>query len=239
MKRALLLVLLVAACNADVDPPWQLAHDRIIAVRAEPPRILPGEQARIDLLVGFQAQPVAVRSPDAAYVVSPASLADTMAVGADGWVVTAPTADRMAAARGELGLEAEAPIPLVVGVAAAWPNPVMSPNEAGFGATKTVWLGEQGANPELVGLTIGGVEAPPEGTEIVIPKDGETRLAVEADDTGGSVNWLTSCGEMHDFDLAKAYLTVGPEDPTEGELVIVVRDAAGGVVWRVWPIRAE
>jgi hypothetical protein len=53
------------------------------------------------------------------------------------------------------------------------------------------------------------------------------------------VNWLTSCGEMHDFDLHSAYLTVGPDDPQEGELAVILRDERGGVAWRVWPIRSE
>lgn len=236
--RALLVVALVA-CNADVDPPWQLEHDRIIAVRADPPRIVAGEQARIDLLVGFETQPVTTRAPDVAQVVSPMSMADTMAVDAGDWIVTAPSEERIAAARAELGLLPDAPVPVRVGVAAAWPNPVMSPNPAGFGAIKTVWLGESRQNPALAGLMINGAEPPLEGETIVVPKDVKVPVFVEADDSKHIVNWLTSCGEMHDYDLHSAYLTVGPDDPQEGELAVVVRDEFGGVVWRVWPIRAE
>jgi hypothetical protein len=238
VKRALILVALVA-CNVDIDPPWQLAHDRIIAVRADPPGIASGQQSRIDLLVGFETQPVATRAPDVAMIVSPESMADVMAVEAGSWIVTAPGDERIAAARAELGLPPEAPVPLRVGVAAAWPNPVMSPNPAGFGAIKTVWLGESRPNPELVGLLINGVEPPPEGETIVVPKDTSVPLYIEADDSKDIVNWLTSCGEMHDFDLHAAYLTVGPDDPQLGEIAVVLRDERGGVVWRVWPIRAE
>jgi hypothetical protein len=43
---------------------------------------------------------------------------------------------------------------------------------------------------------------------------------------------------MHDFDLAKAYLRVEPEDPHQGTLGVVVRDTAGGVAWQFWPISA-
>ena len=240
MNRAVLFfaVLSVAACNADVDEPWQLAHDRIIAVRAEPPRIAPGEQSTIDLLVGFAEQPAAEKSPDFAMVVSPPSLSDLMAPGDGKWVVTAPPEERLAAARSELGLPPGAPVPLQIGVAAAWPNPVMSPNDAGFGGLKTVWLGESVTNPTLEGLTINGVEVPA-GEAIVVAKDTKIPLYVEADDEVQIVNWLTSCGEMHDFDLHSAYLTVGPEDPQEGELAVVVRDPSGGVAWRVWPITSE
>lgn len=241
MNRLLIVLALVAVgCNVDVDEPWELSHDRIIAVRATPPRILPGEQARIDLLLGYETLPVAVKSPDFANVVSPASMADAMAVDSSGWVVTAPSEERLAAARAELGLEAGAPVPLQIGVAAAWPYPVMSPDPAGFAATKTVWLGESRPNPELVDLMIGGAEAPPEGTEIVVPADGsEVRLFVEADDEKQNVNWLSSAGVMHDFDLHSAYLTVDVEDPQAGEMAVVLRDEFGGVTWRVWPVRAE
>jgi hypothetical protein len=63
-------------------------------------------------------------------------------------------------------------------------------------------------------------------------------LVVDFDDTY-TVNWLTSCGTMHDFDLPRAYLRVEPEDPHAGALGVVVRDARGGVAWRLWPISAE
>lgn len=237
--RALLLLLALVACNADVDPPWQLEHDRIIAVRAEPPRILAGEQSRIDLLVGFDMNPVTERAPDIATVVSPMTLSGIVTSEGGHWIVRAPGEDQLAAARDELELPAGAPVPVRVGVAAAWPNPVMSIDGAHFGATKTVWIGESKVNPQLVGVQIGGVDDPPTDVELVVPADGETPLHVEADDSMEIVNWLTSAGEMHDFDLHAAYLTFGPEDKTEGELALVVRDLYGGVAWRVWRIRAE
>lgn len=239
MNRFLLIAIAAstAACAADLDEPWQLEHDRIIAVRAEPPAVLPGEQAQIDLLVGFAEGPVAERAPDVAQVVSPMSLASSLGPDAGAWVVTAPSEDKLAAARTELGLPAGAPVPLQVGVAAAWPNPVKSYDSMHFGAVKTVWLGETRANPTMTGLTINGVD--PGTDDLVVPKDTEVRLFVEGDDTVDIVNWLTSCGTMHDFDAHSAYLTVAPEDPQEGQLVLVFRDPKGGVTWRVWNIRAE
>jgi hypothetical protein len=50
---------------------------------------------------------------------------------------------------------------------------------------------------------------------------------------------LTSCGTMHDFDLPQAYLRVETDDPQAGELGVVLRDAHGGVAWKVWPVKAE
>jgi hypothetical protein len=232
------LIVFLVGCGGDLDEPWQLAHDRIIAVRATPPRILPGETATLDMLLGFEAGPVVERGPDVVTVVSPMSLADTLEVGT--WKITAPSEDRLAAARTELGLMPGAPVPLQLGVGAAWPYEVVTPDESfqGFGATKTVWLGESATNPELTGMLINGNDAPA-GTEIVVPKEDKVPLFLEGDDSVDIVNWLTSCGEMHDFDLPSAYLKVLPDQPQEGELAVVKRDDRGGVTWRVWPIRAE
>ena len=218
MKRALLLF--VAACTGDVDPPWQLDHDRIIAVRATPPHIPAGATSTIDLFVGHKGAPTSMQAPDAVTVVSPMSLADTLS----GTTVTAPSEDRLAAARTELGLMPGAPVPLQLGVGVA----------AGqLAATKTVWLGDSMDNPTLDGVTVGDV-AP--GASIVIPELTDVHLFVNADDSVETVNWLTSCGSMHDYDLHKAYMRIEKNDPTTGELAVVLRDGKGGVVWQVWPI---
>jgi hypothetical protein len=232
----LALIALLVGCNADLDEPWDLNHDRIIAVRANPPRILPGETSTIDLLLGFSEMPVVERGPDLAMVVSPMSLADTLRPDNGGWVVTAPSEERLAAARVELELEPGAPVPLMVGVAVMWPYEVAAVDGRTFAATKTVWLGESATNPELTGMMINNT-AP--GDALVVPKEDKVPLFVEADDTIDIVNWLTSCGEMHDFDLHAAYLKVLPDQPQEGQLAVVKRDDKGGVSWRVWPIQAE
>lgn len=238
--RALAIAVVLVGCSADIDDPWELDHDRIIAVRAEPPGIEPGEKSELTVLLGYEVMPVEERAPDVAMVVSPPSLANVLAPDGGKWIVTAPSAAQLDAARAELGLMPDAPVPLRVGIGVAWPTPVMSPDPSGFGAIKTVWLGTEGVNPALNGLMIGGVELE-DDADIVLPKDEmvKTRLAVEADDQRDIVNWLTSCGAMHDFDLAKAYLTWGPDDRTEGQLAIVLRDELGGVTWRVWPCRVE
>lgn len=239
MKRVLLFVAL-AGCNADIDMPWELDHDRIIAVRATPPSISPGESSTIDLLAGFDMAPVAERGPDFVQVVSPMSFADLVQPSGPGmWTVTAPTEERLAAARTELGIADGMPVPLRLGVAAAWPTPVMSPEGNGFGATKIVWLGVSASNPTLSGLTVNGVEAPA-GTDLVVPKAEKVPLFVDADDEVDIVNWLSSAGTVHDFDLHAGYLTFDdPEDKLEGQLAVIVRDPLGGVAWRFWSIRAE
>ena len=228
MTRLLVvLVVFAAACDGDLDPPWQLDHERIVAVRATPPAILSGERSELDGLLSMGPGLTEEAVPELAAVVAPQSLAGVLAPDAGKWVVTAPGEDQLAAARAELGLDPGAPVPLQIGVSYAGQS---------LYALKTVWLGQTGANPELSMIAMDGAP-PPEG-EIVVGKEVDVPLSIEALVTD-EVNWLTSCGTMHDFDLPEAYLRVEPEDPVMGELVVVRRDDRAGVVWRVWPIRAE
>ena len=220
--RGSALLLALAACTSDVDPPWQLDHDRIVAVRATPPHLLSGATTQIDLLTAHKGATTAVVAPDGILVVSPKSLMDTPISGA---TITAPDDAHLAAARMELGLAADAPVPLEIGVASG-----------ALAATKTVWLGDSADNPTLSGVTIMG--APPPAM-LVVPPVTDVRLFVNADDSVDIVNWLTSCGTMHDYDLHSAYLRVEKKDPQSGELALVVRDGKGGVVWQVWPIQAQ
>jgi hypothetical protein len=233
VKRLLLLTALLAGCVDDIDEEWQLDHDRIIAVRATPPHIVSGERAVLDMLVGRKGDHPLETAPAGAMVVSPESLADLLTVDSQGWGVTAPLEDRLAAARTELGLAADAPVPLVVGVGV---TDASFPSGAGpFAATKTVWLGDSAQNPTLDGVTIDGAPPP---AEIVVGKEVDVRLSVPFADPD-RVRWMTSCGTMHDFDLPDAYLRVELDDPTAGDFAVVVRATDGGVAWRVWPIHAE
>lgn len=218
--KAVVIVALVAGCTGDLVEPWQLDHDRIIAVRATPPRISAGAVAELEVLVAHADAPATTLAPDATRVVSPPSLASAVTGG----TITAPAESALAAARSSLGMPASAPVPLVVEITAS-----------GFTATKTVWLGEAADNPPFVDLQIAG--AAPDG-ELVLPTNTNVPLAVRADDATDNVTWLTSCGTMHDFDLSRAYLRIEPDDAQAGELVLVVRDPHGGVSWRVWPVRA-
>ena len=229
MSRVLVILSIAAlgACTGDIDPPWQLDHDRIIAVRATPAGIASGQTSTIDALLGTKGDKTHVASPVAAMVVSPTSLADTLALSGGNWVVTAPSEDRLVAARTELKLADGAPVPLQVGV--AYSETLV--------ATKTIELGTAIANPPLLNIVID--DQPASDSEIVIGKLIKVPLSIDADDVDFDVTWLTSCGTMHDFDLPRAYLEVEADDPDAGELAVVLRDAAGGVSWRVWPIRSE
>lgn len=223
-------------CAGDLDPAWQLSHDRIVAVRATPPGIASGERSTIDALLAAKDGPTRVAPPQAATVLSPMSLSDALAFDGAHWVVTAPSADRLAAARSELKLAADAPVPLEVGVSYAGQTLV---------ATKEVALGRHADNPALIDVLIDGKPAPDAAasaapdTAITVAKLVPVPLSIDADDTVYDVTWLTSCGTMHDFDLPSAHLQVEADDPDAGELAVVLRDGTGGVSWQVWSIRAQ
>jgi hypothetical protein len=220
--RLTLLVGLVGACAGDVDPKWQLDHDRIVAVRATPPHIPAGATSELDVLLAMKGVGTSTGVPDRVIVVSPTSLADTLS----GTSVTAPDEARLAAARTELGLAPTDPVPLHLGVAVG-----------ALTAVKTVYLGDSADNPALVDVTFDGMH-PAAGEPLTVPADTDVHMSVAASDTTMLVNWLTSCGTMHDFDLHAAYLHVLPADRQSGELVLTVRDLVGGVSWEIWPIAA-
>jgi hypothetical protein len=228
VKALAAALLLAAACTGDLDPPWQLDHDRIIAVRASQPGLAPGQQARLDALIGKKGDRISVAVPEGAMVVAPTSLADTLSRQGADWVVTAPSADRIDAARSELKLAAGAPVPLQIGVAYGGGSLL---------GTKVIELGTAADNPTLNDVMVNGAD--PGTSEIVFGKLDRLPLSVDANDTDFDVTWLTSCGTMHDFDLPTAYLKIEDDDPTEGELALVVRDSHGGVAWRSWAIRAD
>jgi hypothetical protein len=128
-------------------------------------------------------------------------------------------------------------VPLLVGV--GFPETAFSSglHDEPVAAIKTVWLGEAADNPTLDTPTVDGIAALATPELVVAPRT-DVPLSVGVGE-GDDVNWLTSCGTMHDFDLPQAYLRVELEDPATGDLAVVVRTELGGVAWRVWAIRAE
>jgi hypothetical protein len=212
----------------DVDPAWQLDHDRVIGVRATPPRIASGEAAQIDALIGRKGAPPEQVEPDAAELVSPASLAGVLGRSGGHWTITAPGDAELAAGRRELGLLDGDPVPVRVRVRFT---------ASGLSALKVVWLGPHADNPVLDPVAIDGKDGRALAA-VTVAAGVDVPLAVEFDDTF-NINWLTSCGTMHDFDLARAHLRVEPDDPHTGTLALVVRDDLGGVAWQLWPITAE
>lgn len=217
--RAAWLAVALAGCLEPVDPRWSLDHDHVVAVRAMPPGLAPGERAVLDALVAHAGGPVTVDAPlSVSTPTAPASLQGSVTRQDAAWIVTAPAPDALASSRPAMGLPPDAPVPLEL--------LLVFPGERYV--AKTVWLGVAADNPPEPAITFDGA---PAGDTLVLPlgRDVYVELA-----TSLRVNWLTSCGTLFQDDVARAFLRA--DEPCRGELALVVRDHAGGVAWRVWPI---
>jgi hypothetical protein len=82
------------------------------------------------------------------------------------------------------------------------------------------------------------VDGQPAEDQLLVPMEQDVYVTVNVE-PGSRVNWLTSCGTLFQDDVATAFLRVKPDERTDGELAVVIRDPRGGVAWRVWPVHAE
>ena len=191
---------------------------------------MPGESAELDGLVAHDGAPTTVELPaEAAVLDGPDILKDLVYTDAGRWYVYGPADYALAIAREELGLAADAPVPLDVYTAFG------REGEEALFAKKRVWLGASGTNPIMPRATVDGS---PMTDALVVPRGPDVYLSVSAGE-GDRVSWLSSVGTLFQDDVATSFLRVLPEDRAEGELAVVIRDAHGGVAWQVWPIRAE
>ena len=228
--RLLVVAVILGGCIDAVDARWQLDHDHVIAVRANPPRIMPGERAELDALVAHQGALTAIETPaEAALIDAPDALASLVRYDGAHWFVEAPAADVLRAVRAKIGYSEGAAIP--VDVYAAWPD---ARGDAMY-AKKTVWLGAAAENPPMPPAAIDGAPMAP---AVVVPRETDVYLSVDVP-ADWRVSWLTSCGQLHQDDVATSFLRVEPGDREDGELAVVVRDRDGGVAWDVRPLRAE
>jgi len=222
--------VLLVGCMDPVDPRWQLDHDHIVAVRATPPRILPGESAALDALVAHEGAAATVTIPsEAAVLEAPEAIKDIVYTDGGKWFVYGPSEEALALARADLGLAADAPVPVTVYTAFAreGADPLF--------AKKLVYLGASAANPPTPTAMIDGA---PMAEDLVVPTETDVYLSVSVAQQW-RVSWLSSVGTLFQDDVATSFLRVLPEDPFEGQLAVVVRDPDGGVAWRVWPLRAD
>jgi hypothetical protein len=215
MKRA--LIWLAACAPGPIEPEqWQLDQDRVIAVRISPPGIVSGEHATIDGLLAHADGPVTLSAPSGVTgAPNPLYLAVNFII--DHYEVIAPDPDTLATGRIELGLATDAPIPFELAV---FFGPL---NAAHLNSHKLMYLGETDANPALPYVSI----------PTAFPIGQDLSLYAEASD----VSWLTSCGALTESEEPAATLHL--DTACDGQLVVVVRDPRGGVVWQVWPISSE
>ncbi len=209
--RGLVVILVagLAGCGAETSQPWDLVHDRIIAVRASAPSIAAGEAATLDVLVTTEADGPMVLPP-ARVELAPDEPPGVVTIAGD-----TVTFDGAA--------QAPAQVTLVV---------VVELGGAPFAAIKALRLGAAAANPTIAEVRADGAVVE---DAIAVPV-GDVELAIDAADDD-RVDWLTSIGELSDPDDAATTLTT--EEAGAGQLVVVRRDDAGGVAWRVLAVTAE
>jgi hypothetical protein len=201
------IIVLLAAC-ADVPQPFDLDHARVMAVRVEPPAIVAGETARVDVLVtDSSAQP---RETQAFEILVTPELAPYVQRGDAGWQITAP--DELVLAE-----------PIVVAF-----DLVVDTADGPLRANKTIELGRTAQNPIAPAITLDGVAG-----ELAIPIATRSFLGVEPMDPALSYRWFSSVGDLVGYTRAEA--RIEPEAVTEGTIAVVVRDDAGGTAWTIVP----
>lgn len=226
IMAAIAAAMLATACT-DATPPWQLEHDRIVAVRATPPHIPAGGRAVLDVLITAEDGGPAVILPQTAVLADQEPVPGvTVEPEGDGWSLVAPGEDALDQARAELELAAGAPVPVRV---------MVTVEIAGLSlaAIKTVYLGSEHDNPALGAVTIGGE---PAQDGLVVPTAADVDLRVTAADTD-AVDWLTSVGDL--TDPSDTIATLRADEPADGHVAVVIRDDLGGVTWGWWTLRAS
>jgi hypothetical protein len=239
MKRLAFVLLTVVGC-ADFRDPGDLHYARTLAVRADPPRVAPGERARIDLLVtGSDGIPL-VRAPDTVAPATdlpgrpapPPQAAQLITQENGSWYVSAPSAEVLASLRQALGLppDSDAPIPFPLSVAVTLDGQ-LRPSE------KVVWLGGAALNPTITTMAVDGLPMGESPLLISAANPHALTAAAEGEGTLG-YSWYTAFGALKKYREATATL----EEVLPGEggaVVLVVRNDRGGVAWRIGALQAQ
>lgn len=210
---AFLIAVWAAGCS-DFSTPAELDHAQIIAVRAEPPAVMPGERARLEVLVAGPDGPLS--QPPASWSV------------AGGGAVAVDDSGVAVVVDGDVGSDV------------VWVDVEVDIGGEILRARKALVIGAGPAtNPEVRALWVGDLDA---GDEPVVVGAGSTvPLAVDMDPEPGEgalVSWYSTVGDIDRYRLADSEL-VAPPAADSGWLMVVVRDGRGGVGWRIARLRVE
>lgn len=231
---ALTALHLCAGCAGDVAEPYQLEHARILAVRAEPAQLGPGDVATLQALFTDSSAVPRLAAPAELEVSLPpeldrpelVALRGLLSRTAGGYQLHAPDAATLAQVRTALGVPADQPLTLTLDVQVRSADGVLR-------AQKQVRLGSTVANPAPPGLMVAGDQIAGD-TTLRVAAGAETALTVSAPPDMATVRWFSSAGELRGYTQPAAWLTTDAQDAAaSGHLAVVIRDVAGGVAWRV------
>jgi hypothetical protein len=216
LHSAVLLGVLAASAGActDMSTPAELTHPQILAVRADPPVVEPGEQATLSVLVA---------GPDG--LLQPALVHWGANVEVDGKGQARFVAPREVPAGGAL-VRIDAAVELGDGEVLA--------------AAKNVGVGVAlpESNPVITALLADGVAISNGAIDLVAGSAVDLEVEISPAPSEAAIYaWYSTVGEI---DLYRRSPTVllAPEEAGSGTLIAVFRDGLG-VTWRVLAVEVE
>lgn len=216
--------LVLSGCD-DFPTPAELSHPQILAIRAEPPAVSPGQSTTLSLLVADQS---GVVMPDSAWELTESTpgqplLGEVVAAEDNTAIYTAPD------------MVSREPTIASVMVRVSTPERVLS-------AIKAIPIGEGLglSNPEVTALRIDGSELTDDSALVLSPGQ-EVALEIESEPAATSQTtfaWYSTGGTIERYQSNPTAMLVRDE-PGEGWLIVVVRNGLGGVGWKVIRLSVE
>ena len=209
------LALGMLACS-ELSTPADLDREQILAVRATPRTLVPGESVVLDALLAgpggrFRSETTWQLASDVTGVEMETLESGELLIRADESLST-----------GE-GFDIELQVALADGDA------LRARKHVEVAPTAT-------ANPVIRSVRVDGVAVENDGALTLQGK--VVALAVDAEPTT-TVAWYTSLGEIRYYRDANTSLEIAGEESGEGLLAVVVRDREGGVTWHICLIQSQ
>ncbi len=217
------MAVLTSACD-DFATPAELEKPQIVAVRAEPPAVAPGQTSELSLLLlGPDGEVDDAEISWSVVATSPgAPLLGTVETDGDGRVFyTAPSVIEDGLTIGTVQVDvsvADRQLSAIKAIALGAGLSLINPELSAFYANE---------DNLIAGQSDGAVS-------LAMTSEQEIELAVETTpelSAQSTFAWYSTVGELEDYQSNPAQLIAG-DRVGDGWLFVVVRDGLGGVVWQ-------
>jgi len=213
MKHLIVLLSLspfLAAAACAEPSESRLDHAQILAVRTSPAHVAPGGKARIDILAGDDSGAVYEAAPD-----------ELVAAGAAGPLAVERTPDGLFVTAG--------PTPDLATL-----DVTLSIDGIAWRARKVLVVDAPADNPRVLAMQVDGAAS----SDLVAATGTKPELAALGEGRGPlTYAWYSSVGDLAGYRQPAAVLDATAA--SEGHILLVVRDAVGGVGWHLLPARVE